>query len=138
MQVCAGLFGALALVVCMRPQHGMRERALATALMALGVVSLHFTAMVAVAVEAGPLSVDNDALIPTALMVPLITAVAFSLLFTGLAAAIFARDRMIPGSARSRATSASPKAATFSGSKPAKALRMVSRLRRMVIQASPA
>ena len=100
--VCAGLFGALALVVCMRPQHGMRERALATALMALGVVSLHFTAMAAVAVEAGPLSVDNDALIPTALMVPLITAVAFSLLFTGLAAAIFARQAELAASESTR------------------------------------
>ncbi len=68
--VCAGLFGVLALLVCMRPQPRARERALATVLMALGVVSLHFTAMAAVTVEPGPLPVNDDTLISTGLMVP--------------------------------------------------------------------
>ncbi len=44
----------------------------------------------------------------------------------------------MPASAISRARSASPNRATFSGSKSAKAARKASRLRRMVIQASPA
>ena len=44
----------------------------------------------------------------------------------------------MPGSAISRARSASPNRATASGSNPAKAARKASRLRRMVIQASPA
>jgi diguanylate cyclase (GGDEF)-like protein/PAS domain S-box-containing protein len=89
---CAGLFGALALLACMRPQPRMRDRALATVLMALGVVSLHFTAMAAVTIEPGLMPVSDDTLISTGLMVPLIAVVAFSLLFTGLTAAVFARQ----------------------------------------------
>ena len=90
--VCAGLFGALALVVCLRLPHDARGRALATVLMALGVVSLHFTAMAAITVEPGPMPVGGDTLLPRALMVPLIAVVAFSLLFAGLTAAVFARQ----------------------------------------------
>ena len=89
---CAGLFGALALLACMRPQPRMRDRALATVLMALGVVSLHFTAMAALTIEPGLMPVSDDTLISTGLMVPLIAVVAFSLLFTGLTAAVFARQ----------------------------------------------
>ena len=99
---CAGLFGVLALAVCMRPQPGMRERALATVLLALGVVSLHFTAMAAMAIEPGPLSVGDDTMIPTSLMVPLIAVVAFSLLFTGLTAAVFARQAELAASESTR------------------------------------
>src|SRR6516225_9778191 len=54
-----------------------------------------------------------------------------------IAALILARFRTMPGSAISRATSASPKAATAAGSKPAKAARKFSRLRRIVSQDSP-
>ncbi|WPE22393.1 EAL domain-containing protein [Shinella zoogloeoides] len=90
--VCAGLFGALSLLVCMRPQQRVRDRALATVLMALGVVALHFTAMTAVTFQPGLMPVSDDTLISTGLMVPLIAVVAFSLLFTGLTAAVFARQ----------------------------------------------
>ncbi|OJU85382.1 MAG: diguanylate cyclase [Shinella sp. 65-6] len=90
--VCAGLFGALALLVCMHPRPRARERALATILMAFAVVSLHFTGMAAVTVEPGLMPVSDDTLISTGLMVPLIAAVAFSLLFAGLTAAVFARQ----------------------------------------------
>ncbi|MGX5721296.1 bifunctional diguanylate cyclase/phosphodiesterase [Shinella zoogloeoides] len=90
--VCAGLFGALSLLVCMRPQQRVRDRALATVLMALGVVALHFTAMTAVTFRPGLMPVSDDTLISTGLMVPLIAVVAFSLLFTGLTAAVFARQ----------------------------------------------
>ena len=100
--ICAGLFGALALLVCMRPQPGVRERALATVLMGLGVVSLHFTAMAAVTVEAGPLPINDDTMISTGLMVPLIAVVAFSLLFTGLTAAVFARQAELAASESTR------------------------------------
>ncbi len=90
--VCAGLFGVLALAFCMRPQHTVRDRAAATGLMALGVVSLHFTAMAAVRVEPGLMPISDDTMLSTSLMVPLIAVVAFSLLFTGLTAAVFARQ----------------------------------------------
>jgi len=90
--VCAGLFGVLALMFCIRPQHSARDRAVATGLMALGVVSLHFTAMAAVRVEPGLMPVSDDTMLSTSLMVPLIAVVAFSLLFTGLTAAVFARQ----------------------------------------------
>ena len=90
--VCAGLFGALALIVGMRAQPRPRDRALATVLMALGVVSLHFTAMAAVKIEPGLMPVNTDTLLSTSLMVPLIAVVALSLLFTGLTAAVFARQ----------------------------------------------
>ncbi len=55
-----------------------------------------------------------------------------------IVASILPRWRTMPGSASSRATSASPQPATACGSNPAKAARNDSRLRRMVIQASPA
>ncbi|CAK7254848.1 MULTISPECIES: EAL domain-containing protein [unclassified Shinella] len=90
--VCAGLFGALALVFCMRPQARLRDRALATVLMALGVVSLHFTAMAAVTLTPGLVPVSDDTILSVGLMAPLIAVVAFSLLFTGLTAAVFARQ----------------------------------------------
>ncbi len=90
--VCAGLFSTFALIFCMRPQQRVRDRALATGLMALGVVSLHFTAMAAVRVEPGLMPVSDDTMLSTSLMVPLIAVVAFSLLFTGLTAAVFARQ----------------------------------------------
>ena len=90
--VCAGLFSMLALVFCMRPQQRVRDRAIATGLMALGVVSLHFIAMAAVRVEPGLMPVSDDTMLSTSLMVPLIAVVAFSLLFTGLTAAVFARQ----------------------------------------------
>ena len=90
--VCAGLFGVLALVFSVRPQHSVRDRAAATGLMALGVVSLHFTAMAAVRVEPGLMPIGDDTMLSTSLMVPLIAVVAFSLLFTGLTAAVFARQ----------------------------------------------
>jgi hypothetical protein len=54
-----------------------------------------------------------------------------------ITALTFARFRTMPGSAISRATSASPKAATAAASKPAKAARKFSRLRRIVSQDSP-
>ena len=54
-----------------------------------------------------------------------------------IAASIFARLRTIPASAISRATSSSPNAATRAGSKPAKAARNASRLRRIVSHESP-
>ena len=89
---CAGLFGVLALVCCMRPQPRMRDRAFATGLMAFGVVSLHFTAMAAVTVEPGLMPIRDGVFISTGLMAPLIAVVAFSLLFAGLTAAVFARQ----------------------------------------------
>jgi diguanylate cyclase (GGDEF)-like protein/PAS domain S-box-containing protein len=100
--VCAGLFGALALDVCMRPQLGARGRALSTVLMALGVVSLHFTAMAAVTIEPGLMPVSDDTLISASLMVPLIAIVAFSLLFGGLTAAVFARQSELAASESTR------------------------------------
>ena len=54
-----------------------------------------------------------------------------------IVARILARFRTIAGSARRRATSSSPKAATTEGSKEANAFRKPSRLRRMVSQESP-
>ncbi|MGD9478280.1 bifunctional diguanylate cyclase/phosphodiesterase [Shinella sp. G-2] len=100
--VFSGVFGVAAFLVCMRPQSAGRERALATVLMALGVVSLHFTAMAAVTVEAGLMPISDDTLISTSLMVPLIAVVAFSLLFTGLTAAVFARQAELAASESTR------------------------------------
>lgn len=100
--VFAAVFGALALVVAMRPKAGARDRALATVLMALGVVSLHFTAMGAVTIEPGLMPVRNETLLSASLMVPLIAVVAFSLLFAGLTAAIFARQAELAASESTR------------------------------------
>lgn len=86
------LFGGLSLVQCSRPAAQGASRLIATVLMALGVVSLHFTAMAAVTVMPGPMQVNDGSILSPALMVPLIAVVAFSLLFTGLTAAIFARQ----------------------------------------------
>ena len=55
-----------------------------------------------------------------------------------IAASILPRWRTIPASPRRRSTSASPNAATAAMRKPAKAARNASRLRRIVIHASPA
>jgi diguanylate cyclase (GGDEF)-like protein/PAS domain S-box-containing protein len=90
--VCSGAFGVLALLAFMRSGSGLKGRLLATVLMALGVVSLHFTAMAAVTIEPGPLSVTDATLVSAGLMVPLIAVAAFSLLIAGLAAAILARQ----------------------------------------------
>jgi diguanylate cyclase (GGDEF)-like protein/PAS domain S-box-containing protein len=100
--VCAGLFGALALMSCMRPQPNTGDRALATVLMAVGVVSLHFTAMAAVRIEPGLMPMNDATLLSTGLMVPLIAVVAFSLLFTGLTAAVFARQSELAASESTR------------------------------------
>jgi diguanylate cyclase (GGDEF)-like protein/PAS domain S-box-containing protein len=100
--VGAGLFGALALVICVRMHLGARGRALATVLMALGVVSLHFTAMAAVTIEPGLMPVGDHTLISANLMVPLIAVVAFSLLFAGLTAAVFARQAELATSESTR------------------------------------
>jgi hypothetical protein len=54
-----------------------------------------------------------------------------------IVASILARLRTIPASPSSRSTSSGPKRAIASGSKPAKAARKASRLRRMVSQDSP-
>ena len=54
-----------------------------------------------------------------------------------IVASLLARLRTIRASARSRSRSASPNCATVSGSKPAKATRNASRLRRIVAQDSP-
>lgn len=99
---CAGLFGALALLCCMREQPRARDRAFATVLMAVGVVSLHFTAMAAVTIEPGLMPVSDDTLISATVMVPLIAVVAFSLLFTGLTAAVFARQAELAASESTR------------------------------------
>jgi hypothetical protein len=53
-------------------------------------------------------------------------------------ASIFARERMMPASCSSRATSASPNIATTSGLNPRKATRNASRFRRIVIHDKPA
>ena len=53
------------------------------------------------------------------------------------AASIFARLRTMPGSASSRAASSGPNSATAGIENPANAARNASRLRRMVIHASP-
>lgn len=54
-----------------------------------------------------------------------------------IVASIFPRWRMIPASPSRRCTSFSPKRATFAGSKPAKAFRKFSRLRRIVSHERP-
>ena len=54
-----------------------------------------------------------------------------------IVASIFARLRTMPASAISRSTSASPKRATCSGSKPQNAARKFSRLRRIVSHDRP-
>lgn len=99
---CAGLFGALALVCCVSARPNARGRVLATVLMALGVVSLHFTAMAAVTIEPGLMPVGDDTLISASLMVPLIAVVALSLLFAGLTAAVFARQAELAASESTR------------------------------------
>ncbi|MDR6756249.1 diguanylate cyclase (GGDEF)-like protein/PAS domain S-box-containing protein [Mycoplana sp. BE70] len=86
------LFCGLSLVLCMRRGGATASRLGATCFMALGVVSLHFVAMAAVTVMPGPMHVNDSAVLSPALMAPLIAVVAFSLLFTGLTAAIFARQ----------------------------------------------
>lgn len=100
--IFAAIFGALALIFCMRAQAGVRDRAFATLLMAVGVVSLHFTAMAAVTIEPGLMPVNDDTMLSATLMVPLIAIVAFSLLFAGLTAAVFARQAELAASESTR------------------------------------
>lgn len=87
------LFSSLAMVQCFRQEgHSAFGRVSATVLMALGVVCLHFVSMAAVTVVPGPIEVNDNSILSPALMAPLIAVVAFSLLFAGLTAAIFARQ----------------------------------------------
>ncbi|MDF1632334.1 EAL domain-containing protein [Mycoplana sp. MJR14] len=83
-------FCCLSLIVLQR-RHGARARIAAGALMALGVVTLHFVSMAAVTVVPEPVVTFDSMTLSPALMVPLIATVAFSLLFTGLTTAVFAR-----------------------------------------------
>lgn len=62
----------------------------AVALMALSIVTLHFTAMGAVHVMPGTSDIHPTATIPSYVMVIVIASVSFSLLLCGLSAALFA------------------------------------------------
>jgi diguanylate cyclase (GGDEF)-like protein/PAS domain S-box-containing protein len=90
--VVGASFSAASLIYCLRPERRVADRLIATLLMALGVVSLHFTGMAAVTIVPGPMPVADHGMLSPALMVPLIAVIAFSLLFAGLTAAIFARQ----------------------------------------------
>jgi diguanylate cyclase (GGDEF)-like protein/PAS domain S-box-containing protein len=100
--VSAALFSTLGLICCLRPAPRARDRALATGLIALGVVSLHFTAMAAVRIEPGLMPVNGQTMLSTGIMVPLIAIVAFSLLVAGLTAAVFARQAEMTASENTR------------------------------------
>ena len=69
---------------------------------------------------------------------PVFSRISMSVRAFVIAASIFIRFRMMPGSRSSRLTSASPKDATVSGSNPANAFRYPSRLPRIVDQERPA
>ncbi|OJF90373.1 bifunctional diguanylate cyclase/phosphodiesterase [Pararhizobium antarcticum] len=93
--VAVSLVGALAfsitaLSASRRQGKRFGHRLMATTLMTLGVVSLHFVAMGAVTVTPGLMPVMDSAVMPQHLMVLLIAALAFLLLFAVLAIAAFA------------------------------------------------
>ncbi|MDX3925662.1 MAG: MHYT domain-containing protein [Shinella sp.] len=85
-------FGVLSFGFCFAKRQNFGMRAGATVLMALGVVSLHFTGMTAATIVPEAVTVSDSTTLPPHLMVLLIAAIAFSLLFAGLATAIFARQ----------------------------------------------
>ncbi len=68
-----------------------RPRVLPSALvLMLGIVVMHFTAMAAIDVRPGPVTLNPTSLLSPALMVAAIATVSLSLLFVGIAAALFA------------------------------------------------
>ncbi len=88
--IAATGFGIAALATAGRNAHNLKRRLMATALMTLGVVSLHFIAMGAVTITPGLMPVVNEGVLEPKVMVLLIATLAFSLLFAALAISAFA------------------------------------------------
>lgn len=68
----------------------LRATLTGTSVLKLAIVSMHFTAMGAVAVVADPSAPTEGSVVSPSVMVAIIASVAFSMLFAGLTAAIFA------------------------------------------------
>ena len=90
--IIGATLGAASLVFCVLPGRRVSDKLLSTLLMMLGVVAMHFTGMAAVTIVPGPMPAVDHSVLSPALMVPLIAVIAFSLLFAGLTAAVFARQ----------------------------------------------
>jgi len=84
------IFSAAALSASRRGGQQFGGSLLATTLLTLGVVSLHFIAMGAVTVTPGLMPVMGDSVLPQHIMVFLIATLAFSLMFAVLAISAFA------------------------------------------------
>ncbi|QRM54461.1 EAL domain-containing protein [Sinorhizobium sp. BG8] len=90
--VAGAIFSSLALLGIAGGARNVAARWRVTILMMLGVVALHFTGMAGVTVVSGPMDITDDTVVSPVLMAVLIAAVAFSLLFVGLIAVVFARQ----------------------------------------------
>jgi len=85
-----GVLATLAYAVALNGEPTIARKYGATALLTLGVVSLHFTAMGGVSVRPGMETLDASLLLSPSVMVITIATTSISLLTTGLAAAYFA------------------------------------------------
>lgn len=88
--VLAVVISSPAFVIARRARRRPTATIAAASMLSLGVVSMHFTAMGAIKVVPSTTSLDPASLLSPVVMVITIAAVAFSMLFAGLAAALFA------------------------------------------------
>ncbi|MBX9456602.1 MAG: EAL domain-containing protein [Rhizobium sp.] len=83
-------FSALAYRLALHEKSNFARRYVATLMLTLSVVSLHFTAMGGMTVHSSGLAMDPDTLLSPSLMVVAIATISLSLLTCGLTAAFFA------------------------------------------------
>ncbi|WP_309486520.1 MHYT domain-containing protein, partial [Sinorhizobium sp. 8-89] len=93
--LAGSLFDAAALFAVAHANQRLRAKLLATAAMTLGIVALHFTAMGAVTIEAGPAAEASRGMIQPHLLAFVIAGTVFFLLSIVLIAAGFARQAEI-------------------------------------------
>ncbi|MBB4184114.1 bifunctional diguanylate cyclase/phosphodiesterase [Sinorhizobium terangae] len=90
--LAGSLFDVAALFAVARGDQPLRAKLLATSAMTLGIVTLHFTAMAAVTIEAGPVAEAGIGMLQPHLLAFVIAGTAFFLLSIVLTAAGFARQ----------------------------------------------
>ena len=88
--VLGALFSTLGFVTAARPGQTISSRLVAALSLTVGVVSLHFTAMGGVDIRPDLSTMDQANLLSPIVMIAMIASVSFSLLASGMAAAMFA------------------------------------------------
>ncbi len=79
-----------AFIAIIRARGELRAAVFSTLLLGSAVIAMHFTGMGAVTVVPGPAEAVSDSVISPVVLIVTITTVALSMLFSGMAAAIFA------------------------------------------------